>query len=538
MSQRVPVSYRLVQSSSEGRVRSLGLGAVLVKFGVKRGALPSVESDKPFDITSRARFTNVVRVRRSLINTSLWLLAGATFVALGHASRRPLSAAATQAVTVSAAVQAAPVLPQHALAQRAQAQRRILSWGGLIEDANGHVVPSGQAGSLNGNALGRFVPIENEAALEPFHRSLRTLRTSPDPAAKVRIVAYGASHTQGDVYTGYLRYYLQSRFGNGGLGFIPFGLRKNWSRRFGFKLETHGLDVEYAQSGGKAAEAGFFGLAGAAAVGQHETAAKVFPSNLTEPELRGSNYEFFYLAEPGGADVAVSVDGEPPVQLSGSAPTPQARYHAFVEHPGWHTVRVKSVGQGTSRWFGLSVERSGPGVVVDTLGIRGTRAANLLRWDQNLWFEQLRRRDPTLVLLAYGTNEANDTSEPITQYEANLREVVRRVHAAVPKASCLLVGPGDFPLSENGTWVTRPRLQQIIETQRRVALESSCGFWDSFAFMGGEGSMERWTRASPQLGAPDHIHLTVRGYVRLGMGLGDALLRAYDSNDSSAIVTR
>ena len=27
----------------------------------------------------------------------------------------------------------------------------------------------------------------------------------------------------------------------------------------------------------------------------------------------------------------------------------------------------------------------------------------------------------------------------------------------------------------------------------------------------------------------DHIHLTTRGYVRMGMALGDALLRAFDA---------
>jgi hypothetical protein len=46
--------------------------------------------------------------------------------------------------------------------------------------------------------------------------------------------------------------------------------------------------------------------------------------------------------------------------------------------------------------------------------------------------------------------------------------------------------------------------------------------------MGGAGSMQQWVRARPALGAGDRIHLTVRGYVRMGMVLGDALMRAYD----------
>ncbi|MET0411449.1 MAG: hypothetical protein ABW217_09130, partial [Polyangiaceae bacterium] len=45
----------------------------------------------------------------------------------------------------------------------------------------------------------------------------------------------------------------------------------------------------------------------------------------------------------------------------------------------------------------------------------------------------------------------------------------------------------------------------------------------------GEGSMHEWASAKPALAAKDHIHLTNRGYVRMGMAFGDALMRAYDA---------
>ena len=50
--------------------------------------------------------------------------------------------------------------------------------------------------------------------------------------------------------------------------------------------------------------------------------------------------------------------------------------------------------------------------------------------------------------------------------------------------------------------------------------------------MGGAGSINRWVNAKPSLAAPDHIHLTRRGYVVAGTAIGDALLRAYDLNAS------
>ena len=77
--------------------------------------------------------------------------------------------------------------------------------------------------------------------------------------------------------------------------------------------------------------------------------------------------------------------------------------------------------------------------------------------------------------------------------------------------------------------MTRPRLLEIIREQRRLAPQFGCGFWDAYAFMGGEGSMALWVGANPRLGAPDHIHLSSRGYVRMGLVLGDALMRPFDA---------
>ena len=141
----------------------------------------------------------------------------------------------------------------------------------------------------------------------------------------------------------------------------------------------------------------------------------------------------------------------------------------------------------------------------------------------------MRRRAPDLVLLAYGTNETTDRGQPIRAYAEELSQVLARLRHALPDASCVLVGPGDFPKEEEGSWSTRPRLLEIIREQRRLAPQFGCGFWDAYAFMGGEGSMAEWVRANPRLGAPDHIHLSQRGYVRMGLVIGDALLRAYDA---------
>lgn len=430
-----------------------------------------------------------------------------------------------------------PVYDATILRLRSRAQERILGRDQAVEDEFGRIVPARQIvldssegpPAPNGNALGQFVPVENEAALSHFHAALGSLAAAREPGNKVRIAVYGASHTQADIYSGYLRYYLQSRFGNGGAGFIPLGVERGWSSRIDFKVRARGFKMQYVQQKSPPPH-GRFGLSGMAAVGGPHGRIRISPENTTDPDLTGSQYGLFYAAEPFTGDIAISVDGGVPVQLPTSAAKLEARYHTFERPLGWHEVEIRSLGIGGARLFGLTIERAQPGVVLDTLGIRGTRAANMLLWDQALWEEHLHRRDPDLVLLAYGTNETTDRGQPIADYSKELSQVLARVRKALPDASCVLVGPGDFPKAEeDGSWSTRPRLLEIIREQRRLAPRFGCGFWDAYAFMGGAGSMAEWVRSNPRLGAPDHIHLSTRGYVRMGMVLGDALLRAYDA---------
>lgn len=416
-----------------------------------------------------------------------------------------------------------PILSPEILATRAQAQAVFLQQH-LLEDAQGQ--------SSIDPALGRFTPVENEPALTYFHEALRRLVAGKEPDGKVRIAAYGASHTQGGYYTGYLREYLQRRFGNGGAGFLPMGRINKYYRNPHYHVWGRGLRSQYVRPGSYPRH-GRFGLLGAAFLAElEEDYGRVQPRDKKDPSQQADRFELFYWAEPGGSDLLFSMNWKPK-RLSGSSSKPEARYE-LVQMPklGWHQAQVQPVAEGRNpvRVFGIAVERSTPGVVVDTLGINGARAANMLRWNKALWQEHLKRRDPELFLLAYGTNETVDVKEPIADYEKNLREVLTRFREALPNASCLLVGPGDFPKMRRGKWRTQPRLLDVIAIQRRVAPDFSCGFWDSFQFMGGEGSMVKWVKNRPQLAARDHIHFTPRGYVKKGMALGDALMRRYDAD--------
>ena len=392
------------------------------------------------------------------------------------------------------------------------------------------------APAVNGNLLGNFILLDESGSLSKFHEALRLLKQGQDPDRKVRVLVYGASHTAADVYPGYLRAYLQSRFGEGGQGYIPLVRPSKFYRPTAVTLESsRGWKVEHAQTR-EGRDDGYFGLLGASASStKKKDYTRVIPAEALArsmgavPEAK-TTYDLYYLRQPGGGRFKVSIDGELVATINTKAKEPAAGYHPITREGPPHEVKVTPVGDGEVRVFGMVLENDQPGVVVDTLGIGGTRAANQLKWNEFVWSDNLRRRAPDLIVLAYGSNESVDEDQPIEVYRRNLRSVLDRLRRSAPAASCMLVGPGDFPIKgADGSFAARPRVTQIVAAQREVSAEAGCAFWDAMEFMGGEGSMVTWAGAQPAMASSDHLHLTRRGYARMGMALTDALMFDYDA---------
>lgn len=472
-----------------------------------------------------------------------------------------------------------PMLTDEARAARLHAQRVALGErAALLEDASGQPFPSlaplsgadplvqpavagaglgepvtaasnldalpgsqtAMAAAVNGNLLGNFILLGGAGAsgLTRFHEALRTLKRGEDADGKVRVVVYGASHTAADIYPSYLRAYLQQRFGDGGTGFVPLVRPSKFYRPLGLTLEaSRGWKVDHAQKGER--DDGLFGLFGASATSaKKRDFGRVIPAAAGKDRAAAAGehktrYELYFLVQPGGGKFKLSVDGKQVATVStraGKNKPPSPGYFALEREGGPHAVEVQPVGDGEVRLFGMTLENDRDGVVVDNLGIGGTRAANHLKWDEHVWADNLKRRAPDLVVLAYGTNESVDEDQPIGVYREHLREVLARLRRTAPEASCLLVGPGDFPTKiADGTFGPRPRIVAIVDTQREVAAEQGCAFWDMMQFMGGEQSMVTWAAAQPAMAQSDHLHLTRRGYARMGMALTDALMFDYDA---------
>jgi len=373
-----------------------------------------------------------------------------------------------------------------------------------------------------------YTPIEDPTghAFDAFGAALDRARTH---AGQARIAAWGASHTAADLYTGTIRRVLQSAYGDAGHGFIVAGRPWKFFRQSDVNLAaSDGWLVDRVDKADALTD-GRYGIAGVSV--RSASPADFTRAGTTRDNAvgrRASTVEAWFLHQPDGGSFDVFVDGRRARVVPTAAANHAPGYATFAVPDRGHVVEVRPRGDGEVRLFGLVLERTVPGVILDTLGIPGSRAETLLKWDHAIFRHQVERRRPDLVILAYGTNEAGDDDVPIAEYETRLQEVVTEVRTAAPQASCLLIGPTDRPLeTPDRRFVPRPRRAEVTGVQRRIAFDRGCAFFDPAAMMGGEGGMVQWVRAVPPLASGDHVHLTPAGYEIMGqMLVRELMLRA------------
>jgi lysophospholipase L1-like esterase len=367
-----------------------------------------------------------------------------------------------------------------------------------------------------------------------FDGFFASLKRAAGKQGQARVVFYGDSHTAPDLITGRLRQSLQAEFGDAGPGFIMPGKP--------FPHHHHTL-VEYSTTKGltglrinRSVREGKFGLFGAALKAKKAVTVHLRTRRYGKASGHASELELYYLKQPGGGRVQLLVDGKPLAPVSSKSQVVAGGYQRYHVPDGLHAIDLRT-SEGPVTLLGLTLERKQPGVIVDTLGIPGARAKFHLLWDEELYSEQLKKREPDLVVLAYGTNEAGDEDLSLSDYEQTLRKTVARIKGLTPKASCLLLGPTDRPEKlDDGSWVPRAALHSVNTLQRKIAAELGCAFVDVQAAMGGPMSIMRLGQVDPPYAARDFVHLTMRGYEALGDALHSALMDAYRGAASTGSV--
>lgn len=346
---------------------------------------------------------------------------------------------------------------------------------------------------------------DNVRGLVPFFEQLFQSSKSKAP---VHVLHYGDSHTASDDWPNSMRLFFQERFGNGGPGFAMPGRPYRGYRRF--DMSSNSTDTWITEGILSRRGDPMQGLGGVSITSMKPGETVTFSGTGEESEL-------LFLQHPEGGAMEVWVDDA----LLGTVSTTGELRPAtlpLAETPGPHRYMLKTLTPEPVRIFGTVIQNRS-GITWETMGINGAYAPMLADWDEGILAAHLAKRKPALIVLAYGTNEANGPRWDSNEYYTGLKKVVTRFRQAAPTASILMVGPPDC----NIRWPQN--LNAVVDIQLRVAMETGAAYWHWRDRMGGVGSMRYWVAAG--LAQGDYVHLTSPGYELVGKTLAQELMLQY-----------
>lgn len=377
-----------------------------------------------------------------------------------------------------------------------------------------------------------FQPVEDpKGTLVPFYEAL--VRTdAKEPGAITRVTHLGDSSIGHDGLPHAIRTRMQDRFGDGGAGFLLIdraAINTNYSSKVASIATTTAWEACFITNLCK--RDGRYGLGGHTFWASADASSTISTLSDGAYGTSASHVELWYLAQPRGGRIKVKIDRDEPQVVPTLAEAPEDRWHVIDVDPGAHRITVSAAGGGQARVYGLVLETDGPGIVWESVSMIGAFTKRLNGFDTDHIAGQVAHRSADLLVLNFGGNDlrrlVGGSVTPET-YEQEYGEALDRLKAKRPEQPCLVVGVIDH--GKSGTYTVAPAVvDTMTATQRKVALDHGCAFFDTVAAMGGAGSLRKWRERSPALAEPDLKHLNHRGRDVMGKLMYQALTAGYES---------
>ncbi|MDH3200880.1 MAG: GDSL-type esterase/lipase family protein [Myxococcales bacterium] len=370
-----------------------------------------------------------------------------------------------------------------------------------------------------------FIEDPSGRGMAPFYRALE--KTAKEEAGAItRVGHYGDSSIATDLITSTVRGQLQRRFGDAGHGFVIAATGHIPYKHRGVRQSSNDDSWITREVARRQDRHGRYGYGGVQSRAQRGAWARVATAPRGELGTKASRFDIYYQEQPRGGTFAVRLDRGDWEEISTKAPELGDAVYSVDAPDGPHQIHVRYKKGGPVHFYGVVVERDGPGVVYDSLGLVGARANRLLNFEEAHIASQLKQRGTDLVVLGFGGNEASDDKPEHLFYEDYAR-VLAHVRQGREDLGCLVFAPLDQASRRRGRIRTLETIPRIVAAQRRAALEAGCAFYNTWEAMGGRDAMRRWYKAHPRLAMSDFRHATPAGYEIIGNMFYKALLAGF-----------
>ncbi|MBR4520546.1 MAG: hypothetical protein IKO63_03950 [Paludibacteraceae bacterium] len=358
----------------------------------------------------------------------------------------------------------------------------------------------------------------------------------------VRIVHFGDSQIEEDRISMVLRHRLQERFGGGGIGLIPLVQTiPTYTAKQSIEQDGHAVAASsvkrylaYGPSAMRLKDGNLYGPMAQVAYIDHPVDVSV---ELLRDRVPTRDYNRIRILYSDSVEVQLLPDSLEQRRMHIATPTNDS---VALAEPLLQDILVLQVPQrsslirfsGNGYVYGLSLETSA-GVQVDNIPMRGAAGTNFTFISSRQLAAYFRETHTALVIMQFGGNAmpAIRSQAAVTRYTESMRQQIRYVMAAAPKASLLFIGPSDMITVVDGEQMSYPMLPFLDRALAAMVEEEGGAYYSLFRLMGGAGSMVGWRDKG--LAGEDMVHFTRAGAKKVGEMLAKQLLEDYDTTISA-----
>lgn len=354
----------------------------------------------------------------------------------------------------------------------------------------------------------------------------------------LRILYYGDSQIENDRITSVFRKVLQERYGGFGRGLIPVENIYNSANNFIMTTSDNWESMSVIKAKQKQLDLGLlceaFKIKYSAGKENSNTTSWVKIKSI-ENDV-GDEYSvlsIFYRAS-GYSNVSVTLNTNQPVvkELTTNGCINELSF-TLEDKPENVEIRFSTASEITV--YGLNLE-SPTGIMVDNIALRGRSCPEFSKIDTTRLRQMAQLLNPSFVILQYGVNVVPNITSNYNFYKNQLNNELVCLREIIPDIPVLLVSVSDMAYKVGGLLESYPNLEEVLNTQKEVAVENGCAFWNLFESMGGKGSMISWVEKQPPLGNKDYVHYTSLGAEKVGNLFAHQFIKALELKQATALM--
>ena len=346
----------------------------------------------------------------------------------------------------------------------------------------------------------------------------------PQSGRTIRILHYGDSQIEMDRITNRLRSYMQSHFGGGGPGLVPFATLipslsvSTYGTGNLVRQSPFGDSLVVRAAGNYGPMVQDFHVDGSATSSIKAGTHRSCDSRL----LSFNRAKFIFCNRPGPLSVTISSRRGTHQQFE----CPDEGVHAVEYRFDSLTDNIHIAVSGHADLYGTLVDR-GPGVAVDNIPMRGCSGHQFTQINADQLAQAYALMDVGLIIMQFGGNSVPylRSAKSISNYCKEMGNQIDRLHRCCPQALILFIGPSDMCSRPDSVSSLRTYswLPQVVDSLCATATAHGAAYWSIYHAMGGANSMPAWVNNG--LGSPDYVHFSQKG----ADIMGDRLANAFDN---------